>query len=199
MNDLLRQLIERQRQRMRELRDDASDLADTVADEAWDKFEIAIDEATEDSYMFDFASSTQISLAATLWLSYDEAFERHVLALLERLEWELRAAGAPESCLEVARIALAGLRKGLKLQLQAHELIGQAIERAKPGLIGMLFMSRDPTSDAWDEELRDNARRRREKLLDLRGKIIELIRAETMAAIQAARLYYNRGARPSFP
>ena len=190
MHNQLHQLIERQHQRMRELRDDARDIASTVADEVWDKFEIEIEEATGDSYMFDLASSTQMALSSMLALSYDEAFERHVLGLLERQENELRTAGAGEAGFDGARIDLTGLRKSLKLRRHANELIGQAIERAKPGLIGMLFLAKDPCSDSWDRELRDNARRLRSKLLDLREKIIEIIREETTTVIQTARLTY---------
>ena len=188
MNTPLHNLIERQHQRMRELRDDARDIASTVADEVWDKFEVEIEEATGDSYMFDMASSTQMALSSMLALSYDEAFERHVLGLLERQANELRAAG--EAGFDGARIDLTGLRKSLKLRRHANELIGQAIERAKPGLIGMLFLAKDPCSDAWDRELRDNACRLRSKLLDLREKIVESIREETATVIHTARLAY---------
>lgn len=190
MNTQLQNLINRQHQRMRELRDDARDLANTVADEVWDKFEVEIEDATADSFMFDLASSTQMALSSMLAISYDDAFERHVLGLLERQEKELREAGAGEASFDGARIDLTGLRKSLKLRRHADELIGQAIERAKPGLIGMLFLARDPCSDAWDREHRDNARRLRRQLLDLREKIVEAIREETATVIQTARLAY---------
>jgi hypothetical protein len=190
MNTNLLNLITRQHRRMRELRDDARDLANTVADEVWDKFEAEIEDATADSYMFDLASSTQMALSSMLVMSYADAFERHVLGLLERQEKELRDAGAGKVNFDGARIDLTGLRKGLKLRRHADVLIGQAIERAKPGLIGMLFLARDPCSDAWDREHRDNARRLRSNLLELRGKIIETIREETATVIQTARLTY---------
>lgn len=190
MNTQPQNLIKRQHQRMRELREDARDLANTVADEVWDKFEVEIEDATADSFMFDLASSTQMALASMLAMSYDEAFERHVLGLLERQEKELREAGAGEACFDGARIDLTGLRKSLKLRRHAEDLIGQAIERAKPGLIGMLFLARDPCSDAWDREHRENARRLRRQLLDLREKIVEAIREETTTVIQTARLAY---------
>lgn len=190
MNTHLQNLINRQQQRMRELREDAHDLANTVADEVWDKFEVEIEEATEHSYMFDLAASTQMALSRMLSLSYDEAFERHVLGLFERQAKDLREAGLGGGAFDGSRIDLTGLRKSLKLRRHADELIGQAIERAKPGLIGMLFLARDPCSDAWDREQRNNARRLRRQLFDLRGKIVEAIREETATVIQTARLSY---------
>ena len=81
-------------------------------------------------------------------------------------------------------------RSGLKIRRHADDLIGHAIERSKPGLIGMIFLARDPCSDAWDREHRDNARRLRSNLLDLRGKIVEAIREETGTVIHVARLAY---------
>lgn len=190
MNVKLQNLIDRQHQRMRELRDDAADLANSVADEVWDKFEVEVDDATGDSYMFDLASSTQMALSCTLTLSYNEAFERHVLSLFERQQKELREAGAGDANFDSARIDLTGLRKSLKLRRHADNLIGQAIERAKPGVIGMLFLARDPCSDAWDRELRDNAHRVRCNLLELRGKICEAIHEETTTVVHTARLAY---------
>jgi hypothetical protein len=71
---------------MRELRDDARDLANIVADEVWDKFEVEIEEATTDSYMFAMTKGTQMALSNMLAMSYDEAFEHHVLDLFERQE-----------------------------------------------------------------------------------------------------------------
>jgi len=190
MNTQLHSLIERQRQRMRELCEDAPDLANIIADEIWDKFEIDVEEVTADGYMFDIATSTQMSLSSTLSLNYDKAFERHVVGFFDRQEKELRDAGASEICFDGARIDLSGLRKGLKLRSRAEEMIGDAIERAKPGLIGMLFLSQDPCSDAWEREHSENARRVRTKLLGLRGKIFESIRGETTTTIQTARLAY---------
>lgn len=190
MNTQLQSLVNRQHQRMRELRDDARDLANTVADEVWDKFEVEIEEATTDSYMFDMAKGTQMALANMLAMSYDEAFERHVLGFFERQEKELREVNAGEAGFDTAQIDLTGLRMGLKLRRHADDLIGQAIERSKPGLIGMIFCAKDPCSDAWDQEHRDNARRLRSNLIELREKIVEVIREETGTVIQTARLTY---------
>lgn len=190
MNTQLHSLIERQRQRMRELREDAPDLANAVADEVWDRFQIDVEELTADGYMFDMAASTQMALSSTLALNYGEAFERRVLGFFERQGNELCESSASLGSFDGAQIDLAGLRKGLKLRRRAEELIGQAIEHAKPGLIGMLFLSSDPYSDAWEREHSDNAGRLRSKLLELRGPIVEMIREELGTVIQTGRLAY---------
>lgn len=190
MNTQLHSLIERQHQRMRELREDAPDLANAVADEVWDRFEMDIEEVTADGYMFDMATSTQMALSSTLALNYDEAFERRVLGFFERQGTELCESSTNLTSFDGAQIDLAGLRKGLKLRRRAEDLIGQAIERAKPGLIGMLFLSSDPCSHAWEREHIDNAKRLRSKLLELRGPIVETIREELGAVIQTGRLAY---------
>lgn len=190
MNIQVQNLITRQQQRMRELREDVPDLANTVADEVWDRFETDVEEVTTDGYMFDMATSTQMALSSMLALNYDEAFERRALGFFERQGNELREAGTGLASFDSARIDLAGLRKGLKLRRHAEGLIGQAIESAKPGLIGMLFLSSDPCSDAWDREHSDNARRLRSKLLELRVPIVEMIREESTAIIHTGRLAY---------
>lgn len=134
--------------------------------------------------------STQMALSSMLALNYDEAFERHVLGFFKRQGDELCEAGTGLVSFDSARIDLAGLRKGPKLRRRAEELIGQAIERAKPGLIGMLFLSSDPCSDAWDREHRDNSHRLRSIPLELREPIVEMIREELRAVIQTGRLAY---------
>lgn len=184
MNTQLHSLIERQRQRMRDLREDAPDLANAVADEVWERFEKDIEEVTADGYMFDMATSTQIALSSTLALNFDEAFERRVLGFFVRQGNELGESSTTQASFDGAQIDLAGLRKGLKLRRRAEDLIGQAIERAKPGLIGMLFLSSDPCSDAWEREHRENARRLRSELLGLREPIIEMICEELGTVIQ---------------
>ncbi len=190
MNIQVQNLITRQQQRMRELREDATDLANTVTDEVWDRFEMDIEEVTADGYMFDMATSTQMALSSTLALNYDEAFERRVLGFFERHSNELCESSTTLASFDGAQIDLAGLRKGLKLRRRAEDLIGQAIESAKPGLIGMLFLSSDPCSDAWEREHSDNAKRLRSKLLELREPIVEMIREELGAVIQTGRLAY---------
>lgn len=190
MNAQQQNLIARQHQRMRELREDARDLANTVADEVWDKFEVEIEDAIGDEFMFDMASGIKMSLAATLAMNYDDAFERHVQGFFERQQRELKSALPGLAGFDDAQLDLAGLRKGLKLRRHADEIIANAIEAAKPGLIGTLFLARDPCSDAWDREHRDNAKRLRRKLLDARGPLTAMMIEETLNVIHAARLAY---------
>lgn len=190
MNRPLHYLIPNQQRRMRELRDDGHDLANVVADDVWDKFEVEIEDATVDGYIFDLAAGTQMALTGMLVLIYDEAFEGHVLGLFDRLKKDIREAGAGGACFDNDRIDLTGLRKSLKLRRHADDLVGQAIERAKPRLIGRLFPASDPGSDAWDREHREHARRVRNNLLGLREQIARLIWEEASIVIQTARLAY---------
>lgn len=185
-------LIERQQQRLRDLREDASDIAAIVADEVWDRFEREIDEYTEDGFYFDFAASTKMGLSVTLSGAYDEAFERHVLKLFASLESDLRDH-APDIATfdEGARIDLSGLRKGIKLYFRAEEMIDKAIDAAKPSFMRAIFGA-DPGSDAWDREIAADARRVREKLLALQAPLTALIRQETETVIQSGRLAYGR-------
>lgn len=190
MSTQLESLLAQQLQRMHELRVGAHDLACLVADEVWDKFEAEIEEATADSFMFDMAASTQVVLSRMLALIYDEAFERHVLGFFDKQLGTLHEAGVSQDDFDCGMIDLKGLRNGMKLQRHASELINQAIQRAKPGLIGLLFLSRDPCSDGWEREHRDNARRLRSRLYELRGDVVVMMSEETSAVIQAARLAY---------
>ncbi len=166
-------------QHLHTLREEADTLADLVAEAAWDSFESDVEQATEDGYMFDLAASTQMMLASSLAHAYEQALQRHVQTFLTKLSPQLAKAAE--------RVDLAGLRQSLELRSQANEMIGQAIDRAKPGLIGMLFLSNDPCSPAWEKEHQDNAVRLRRQLLTLQKPITAMIYEATLGLLHRAR------------
>lgn len=131
-----------------------------------------------------------------LALSYDEAFERHVLGMFQQQDKQ-REVGAEEAAFDSARIDPTVLRKGHKPRRHADDLICQAIERTKQELIGRLILPRDPCSDARDHEHRDNAGGLRSNLLEIRGMIVDALRAETGTNIQTARADINTLGRMS--
>ncbi len=156
-------LLQRQRERLHQLKEDAGDIADSLADQLWDRFEVEIEEITEDGFMVDTASMTQSALSSALAMSYQDAFERDVLRIFETLRSQL-ADAMGEAAIDTTRIDLAGLRKGLKLRRHADGLIQKAIEGAKPGvgrvlgtIVGDMF--RDPLQqmDALDRQMKKDA------------------------------------------
>lgn len=184
-------LIQRQQERLHSLREEIDEIARTVSDETWDSFEIEVEQATEDQYLFDMASATRVALSGELALAFEKAFESHVIKPIEAIEQQLIRAFPKEEPPETTmHIDLAGMRKGLKLQRHASEKIGEAIERAKPGLLEVLFMSHDILSDEWEEDQRKNARRLRKELLALKPALTEMMEEETKRILQKWRLSY---------
>lgn len=192
-------LIQQQRQRLQQLKDDASDIAEALADQLWDKFEIEIEEATEEGFMFDTASLIQSSLSSSLALGFQDAFERDVLSIFEKLSEQLITTLGQEA-IDTARVDLASLRKGLKLRRHADERIKGAIESAKPGvgrvlgvIVGDIF--RDPMEqmDAVDRDMQKDAKAVRRALLGLSAELRNLISEETRQLITLGRLAYAEG------
>lgn len=190
-------LIARQRDRLSQLREDAQDIADTVADEVWDKFLVEATDMTEDGFMFDTASMTKTALSSGLAMDYQDAMDRHVLARFESMQKDVAETFGQAACDEIARIDLAGMRKGLKLRSYADDLIEQAIDRVKPGvgraldvLVGGLF--RDPMAemDALEKDMKKDAVRVRRELLALRSGLRQTMSEESRSVINAARLAY---------
>ena len=64
-------LMQRQQERLRELREDIDEIARNVSDETWDSFEVEIAQATEDQFLFDTASATRLALSGELALAFD--------------------------------------------------------------------------------------------------------------------------------
>lgn len=189
-------LLQRQRERLHQLKEDAGDIADSLADQLWDRFEVEIEEITEDGFMVDTASMTQSALSSALAMSYQDAFERDVLRIFETLRSQL-ADAMGEAAIDTTRIDLAGLRKGLKLRRHADGLIQKAIESAKPGvgrvlgtIVGDMF--RDPLQqmDALDRQMKKDAEAVRRALMSLRSELRDLIRDETKQLINLGRLAY---------
>jgi hypothetical protein len=192
-------LLQRQRERLQQLKEDAGDIADALADQLWDRFEVEIEEATEDGFMVDTASMMQSALSATFAMSYQEAFERDVLSIFETLRNQL-ADAMGEAAIDTARIDLAALRKSLKLRRHAEALIHEAIESAKPGvgrvlgtIVGDLF--RDPMQqmDALDNDMKKDAQAVRRALMNLRTELRNLMTEETRQLINLGRLAYADG------
>ena len=192
-------LLQRQRERLQQLKEDAGDIADALADQLWDRFEVEIEEATEDGFMVDTASMMQSALSATFAMSYQEAFERDVLSIFETLRNQL-ADAMGEAAIDTARIDLAALRKSLKLRRHAEALIHEAIESAKPGvgrvlgtIVGDLF--RDPMQqmDALDNDMKKDAQAVRRPLMNLRTELRNLMTEETRQLINLGRLAYADG------
>lgn len=102
--------ITQQQQLLDQLRADAPDIAATLADEVWDRFEVEIEEVTEYGIDFDFAQSIAISLSLSLAQAYERAFEHHVLERCERLSASL-AQAMEQQTIDTARINLTGMRK----------------------------------------------------------------------------------------
>ncbi len=189
-------LIQRQRERLQQLKEDAGDIANALADQLWDRFEVEIEEVTEDGFMIDTANLTQSALSSTFAMSYQEAFDRDVLSIFESLRSQI-ADAMGEAAIDTARIDLAALRKGLKLRRHADALIYAAIESAKPGvgrvlgtIVGDMF--RDPMQqmDALDRDMKKDAQAVRRALMNLRTELRNLMSEETRQLVNLGRLAY---------
>lgn len=192
-------LLQRQHERLQQLKEDADDIADSLADQLCDRFEVEVEEATEDGFMVDTASTTQSALSSMLAMSYQDAFDRDVLSIFETLRSQL-ADAMGEAAIDTARIDLASLRKGLKLRRHADMLIQKAIEGATPGvgrvlgtIVGDMF--RDPLQqiDALDRHMKKDAEAVRRALTSLRSELCALMRDETKQLINLGRLAYAEG------
>lgn len=93
INTATENLILRQRQRMYELRDDARDdtrdIASNVAEQVFDQFEREVYDITSDGFKWENADATLVRLQSAISVAFDDACEKHVLSIYERLSDEL--------------------------------------------------------------------------------------------------------------
>lgn len=192
-------LIERQRQRLQALRDDAENLARAVADEAWDRFEVDIEEQVGDSIVNDLIKVYGLGLTSALWDRFENACTQLVFSRFERMGKELNAALAENGVdqIDTARLDLMGMFKSLRVRKFAEQAIDEAIERAKPGVgkqisifLGSLLRDEDEEMDALDRDMAENAERLKRELYGLRETLKARMTEDAHSIINASRLSY---------
>lgn len=201
MNTLIEQsqIIIRQGQRLRALREESSDLAETVAHQAWDSFETEVHECTEYGFLFEMAEISVHTFVLSLTSRYEELIEAHVLSLFDTLHQQL-ASCVGEAAIDTAAISLAGLRKSCKLRRHAEEMITHALRNAHPGmgrvldiLVGRVFRDAASDAQAHENDIATDTRRVRQELQALRAPLCQLMQEETQQLIQSARVMYSEG------
>lgn len=199
MTDKETDLFSRQRVAVATLKDEATDYAAAVADEAWDRFELEIESTVGDEFLFDLASCVEMALSSALTLAFDSAYEKHVSKRFARLEEAVQAALGGVDGFDGATVDLAALRKSIKLGRHATQAIHGAIERAKPGLgrvvgtlLGELFSDPGEQMDALDKDMRHDAQRLKAELLKLRDELVAAMRRDAELLVKhGARAYLD--------
>jgi hypothetical protein len=190
MNTATENLILRQRQRMYELRDDARDIAGNVAEQVFDQFEREIDIITSDGFMWDNAVTTLMFLQSGITTAFDEACEKHVLSIYERLSDEL-AAAAGQRVFDDGRFGLDALRKSLRIRSRIEEPLQQGINKAKPGLLRVVSNVLSDDLDNIDEQMRADAGRLRAGLTGAGEQLRNIWRDAALDILQRGRLAYT--------
>lgn len=190
MNTSTENLILRQRQRMYELRDDARDIASNVAEQVFDQFEREIDNLTSEGFMWDNAVATLMLLQSAISVAFDDACEKHVLSIYERLSDELTAA-AGQRVFDDGRLGLDALRKSLRIRSRVEEPLQQGINKAKPGLLRVVSNAMSDGLDDMDEQMRADACRLRAGLADVSEQLRNIWRDAALDILHRGRLAYT--------
>lgn len=190
-------IIERHRRCIQELREEAPNLAASVADAAWDDFEDEINNTVGNEYISDNAEITKLALSVHIAEAYDKAFEYHVTGYFDRLARELSAHMPDAERFDSSRAGLTAMRKGIKLRGAADRIIGAAIERAEPGvgsrlgvLFSELFHDPDEQMDAFDAALRRHASCVKQSIMASREEFMSIMRDETVTLVHEFRRAY---------
>ncbi|HNQ49563.1 MAG TPA: hypothetical protein PKI22_09135 [Hydrogenophilus thermoluteolus] len=196
MKPELARLIDRQRDTVQQMKEEATDIAETVADEVWDQFETEIDSLIGDEFMFDVAPTIVTALSASLGTLFDEAITRHVEKPFLRLEEALLRERGGGNGFDSGHLDLDTLRKTVKLSRRINTQIEAAIERARPGVGRALstiigdWLDSDGALDRLDRDMVEDANRVKAELAKLRKPITEEVReAATLIVKRAARDY----------
>lgn len=190
MNTATENLILRQRQRMYELRDDARDIASSVAEQVFDQYEREVDGITSDGFMWDNADATLMQLQSAISMAFDEACEKHVLSIYERLSDEL-AAAAGQRVFDDGRLGLDALRKSLRIRSRIEEPLQQGINKAKPGLLRAVSNALSDDLDNMGEQMRADAGRLRTGLMDASEQLRSIWRDAALDILHRGRLTYT--------
>lgn len=198
MNTDIASQIAQQRLALDALRADGPDMANLLAAEVWDRFEVEVEEATEDGILFEYMDSIGIALCAGLVDAFDKAFDRHVLNRCTQINGQLSQLMGKD-VMDTSCIELTGLRKSLKLRRHAQPLIEAAVERARPGfgraldvIVGDIFNDPIKQLDSIEAHMQQDAKNLRRELIVLREPLRTHIAEESLSAIQFTRLELTR-------
>lgn len=167
---------------LRAFRDDAEMIATAVVEAVCQDLQKEVKSYTEDDeFYFDFAGGMTVGTAASLFLAFTDAMEKH---LSQRLE-SIIQGGNPD-------VDWASFVKGMDLQAQFREILGQALGRARPGVgrhLGRALSSlfRDDL-EVLTEEAQADALRVRQELLGTCPTLKRLVKEEVHSLVSKAYL-----------
>ena len=167
---------------LRAFRDDAEMIATAVAETVCRDLQKEVQDYTDDDeFYFEAAGGMVMGTAASLSMAFNDALEQH---LSRRLE-SIIQGGNPE-------VDWASFVKGMDLQAQFREILGQAFERARPGVgrqLGRALSSifRDDL-DLMSEEAKEDALQVRQALLGTCPTLKRLVKEEVRSLVSKAYL-----------
>lgn len=190
-------VFERQRERLQQLEKDASDIATTLAEQLWDKFETAITEAVLDGFMPYRTYATQRILAATFAVNYQQAIERDVLSIFKTLSRQL-ADAVGLAAIDTTYVDLNGLRKSLTLRQHAATLIQAAMnsaatpsaERAPNPLHSDICQAAVQQITTLNRDIKKETHAVRLALINHCSFLKQLMAQETSQLINVSRIFY---------
>ena len=209
-------LEQRCRALLQALRSEIDDLAATVADRVWDRFEAEVRMATEDEFMFETAEMLRMLLASESMTAFQEAYDELLFERFNTLLKELEGSGVKG--LDMALLELDGLRKQVWFREFVHEMVSDALEEAKPTIWSTLrtilsgcfrnpdqheeakpgvwrslrtmqggqFRNPDQTVDSLECDLKEDAVLVRKVLLTCRDALVEKIKDDVRTIVRAA-------------
>ncbi len=167
---------------LRTFRDDAEMIATAVAEAVCQDLRKEVQSYTDDDeFYFDFAGGMTVGTAASLSLAFTDAMEQHLSRRLESIV----QGGNPD-------VDWASFVKGMDLQAQFRDILGQALERARPGVgrhLGRALSSlfRDDL-EVLTEEAQADAVRVRQELLGTCPTLKRLVQEEVRSLVGQAYL-----------
>lgn len=190
-------VFECQRESLQQLEEDASEIATTLAEQLWDKFETEITEAIPDGCMLYSTYTTQRILAATFAVNYQQAIERDVLSIFKILSRQL-ADAVGLAAIDTAHVDLNGLRKSLTLRQHAATLIQAAIngvampstERAPNTIHDDISQAPAQQIAALDRDINKETHALRLALINQCSLLKYLMAQETSHLIDVGRIWY---------
>lgn len=190
MNTATENLILRQRQHMHVIQGDARDIASNVAEQVFDQFEREVYDITSDGFNWENADATLVRLQSAISKAFDDACEKHVLSIYERLSDELSAA-AGQRVFDDGRFGLDTLRKSLRIRSLVEEPLKQSINKAKPGLLRVVPNTLGDDLDILGEQMRADAVRLRAGLAESSEELRNIWRYAALDILRLGRRAYT--------
>lgn len=195
MNETISKLVACQHYALEAWSNGADNVAEQIADEAWDHFERELDDAIGESLMWDLADTLKSGLLMHLAMAFDDASEKRISRHIESMSEAMQAKAGTAWKFDEVHCSMAHLGKSMRIRQRMAPRIDRYFEKGKPSMLSLMARALkndiDYVLNDMEHDAAKDARRLRAALYEARGEVKAEIREAAATLVRRAAMAYQ--------